>query len=103
MKHLRIAFIVIVGLFIYTLVLTSITRVVFTHPDQGARYFGNVSKLIVPLTDISKNIKAYLNPEYLIDNIENGDGFTYLDWGNHEFGRGVVTCILQNRAVWWCF
>ena len=79
MKHLRIAFIVIVGLFLYTLVLTSVTRVVFTHPDQGARYFGNVSKLIVPLTDISKNIKAYLNPEYLIDNIENGDGFTYLD------------------------
>ena len=79
MKKLRITFIIVTGLFLYTIVLTSVSRVVFTHPDQGSKYFSKLPNLIISFTDIGKNIKNYFYPFYLINNSLDADGFTYSD------------------------
>jgi hypothetical protein len=76
---IRYVIIVVLGLILYTILLTGVSRAVFSTPDDGKNLVGGfVSDLVIKSSEISKNIRLLLLKEpYLFYNKSEKDGFTY--------------------------
>ena len=78
-NRIRYLIIIVLGLFFYTILLTGVSRAVFSTPNDGKNLVGSfVSNLIVKSSDISRNMRLLLKkPPYLFHNKTDKDGFTY--------------------------
>lgn len=76
MKKLRIGFIVIVGLFFFTIAISSIARSVYLSGDGSARW-GFASKTIKFLGELPSQIKkSTAKPEFMVKNSSAKDGLS---------------------------
>ena len=76
MKKLRIGFIVITGLFFFTIVITAFTRSIYLSEDATSR-LGLPAKTIKFLAEIPSQIKRSTDkPEFMVKNSSAKDGLT---------------------------
>lgn len=80
MKKLRYAFILIVGLFFFSMLLAVSVRHIYQSGDEGERRLGFLRKPLIFLAETPKLINQALQPpEFLVFNTELKNGFTYFD------------------------
>ncbi|SDE76741.1 Arylsulfotransferase (ASST) [Pricia antarctica] len=80
MKKLRFAFILIAGLFFFTIIIASSVRNIYLSSDAGKGRLGfmaNPIKFLAETPSLMKQIVA--PPEFLFKNSKSKDGFTYFD------------------------
>ena len=78
MKKIRYIFILIVGLFFYSMLLSASIRNIYLSSDEGEGRLGFFAKPLKFLAETSTFIYKIIQPdEFLIANSEIGDGFTY--------------------------
>ncbi|TAI48584.1 arylsulfotransferase family protein [Flagellimonas allohymeniacidonis] len=93
MKKLRYAFIIIVGLFFFSVILSSSVRNVYLSEDGGASRLGFLTTPIKFMAEIPSNFKKILSkPEFFVSNAEAKDGFNYLKKPNsNEYPKVLVS------------
>lgn len=80
MKKLRYAFILIVGLFFYSIILASSIRNIYMSEDGGTARLGFLTGPFKFMAETPALIKAILKPaEFYVANSESANGFTYFD------------------------
>ena len=76
MKKLRILFIIVVGLFLYSIGLSALVRNIYLSQDQGKRW-GVASDAVRFMAEFPTTVKKVLDPpEFFIPNSGNQDGLT---------------------------
>ncbi|MBT8303739.1 MAG: arylsulfotransferase family protein [Bacteroidia bacterium] len=80
MKKIRYGFILIVGLFFYSMLLSASVRNIYLSSDEGKSRLGIFAKPIKFLAETTTSIYKFIQPdEFLISNADLGDGFSYLN------------------------
>ena len=80
MKKLRYAFIILVGLFFFSILLASSVRNIYLSNDGGEGRFGFLVAPIKFMAETPSLIKKVLEgPEFFVPNTEAKDGFTHFD------------------------
>tara|TARA_R110002049_G_scaffold296797_1_gene485173 strand:+ start:4748 stop:6079 length:1332 start_codon:yes stop_codon:yes gene_type:complete len=83
MKKLRLIFISIAGLLFFSIFLSSTVRNIYLSKDGGIKRFGIFAEPIKLLAELPTMVKQVLGPaEFLVENVEAKDGFTYFDTNN---------------------
>ncbi|MEX0287634.1 MAG: arylsulfotransferase family protein [Flavobacteriaceae bacterium] len=92
-NRIRHIIIIILGLFFYTILLTGVSRAVFSTPNDGRNLVGGfVSDLVIKSSDISKNMRLLLKkPDYLFYNNTDKDGFTYFTEDMSSYPKLLVS------------
>jgi hypothetical protein len=91
MKKLRYAFILMVGLVFYSMLLAVSIRHIYLSNDEGQRRLGFLSKPLVFLAETPKLISQALQPpEFMVANSEFKDGFTYFDGHKSEVNSKLL-------------
>lgn len=84
MKKIRILFIVVAGLFFYSIFLSALTRNIYLNKDGGERW-GMIAKPVKFMAEIPSLAKQSLKPgEFLVKDSEYKDGINYFDKTNME-------------------
>ncbi len=84
MKKLRLLFIVIAGLFFYTMLISALVRNIYLNKDGGERW-GVIAKPIKFMAEIPSLAKQSMKPgEFLVRNSEYKDGIQYYNTTNIE-------------------
>jgi len=79
MKKLRIVFIIVFGLFFYSMLLSSVVRNIYLSQDGGERW-GVIAKPIKFIAEVPSLFKKSLeSPEFLVNNKKSEDGINYFD------------------------
>lgn len=85
MKKLRLIFIAITGLLFFSIFLSSTVRIIYLSTDGGVKRFGPLVEPIKILAELPSLIKQVFKPaEFLVENMEDKDGFTYFGSDNIE-------------------
>lgn len=85
MKKLRFIFIAITGLLFFSIFLSSTVRNIYLSADGGVKRFGPLVEPIKILAELPSLIKQVFKPaEFLVENVEDKDGFTYFGSDNIE-------------------
>ncbi len=78
MRKLRIAFIIIVGLLLYSLVLMVCVRNIYISGDGGEKKLGVFAAPLKYMAELPANILRIFKPkEYFVPNTDSKDGFNY--------------------------
>ncbi len=79
MKKIRYIFIAIVGLFFYSMILSTGVRNIYLSSDEGERRLGFIAKPLKFLAETPLLLKQFLEPaEFLVENTKSEDGFSYV-------------------------
>ena len=80
MKKIRYTFIIVVGLFFYSILLASSIRNIYFSDDGGKGRLGFLAKPFKFLAETPSLIKKVLEPEeFFVTNTVSGNGFTYIN------------------------
>ncbi len=110
MKKLRYIFITVVGLFFFSVLLSSSVRNVYLSEDGGVGRLGFLTVPIKFMAEIPSNFKKLVSlPEFYVANSESEDGFNYLSkhsleqypkllvsYKDEEFGQKFDLLKIQN-------
>ncbi|WP_282163165.1 arylsulfotransferase family protein [Ulvibacterium marinum] len=78
MKKLRYAFILLAGLFFYSILLAASVRNIYLSSDNGERRLGFMAKPLKFLAETTTLIYKAVQPdEFLVENLDLVDGFTF--------------------------
>ncbi len=77
MKKLRIVFIVVAGLFFYSILLSSFVRNIYLAQDKGEKW-GSLAKPVKFMAELPSAIKQSVNkPEFYVKNKNSEDGISF--------------------------
>ena len=98
MRKLRYAFIIIVGLFFYSMLLAAAVRNIYLSQDQGSQRFGLVKGPIKFLAETPSLIKRVLEaPEFYVSNSGSEDGVFFTSDGKADLSEDLLVSYKKDR------